>query len=389
VPVSPVVSISAKGEARLRRGHPWIYRSDVTDADAEAGAVVRVIGPNQRPLGRAFFSDRSQITLRMVSREDDDLDERFWRARLESAIAFRERLAIDASAWRLVHGEGDLVPSLIVDRYADVLVVQTLSQGTERLLPTFARLLTDLTGARGVLERNDPRVRGLEGLEQRVSVVLGEVPERVLVHEGPVEYEVDLRHAQKTGLFLDQRENHAAAAGYARGRLLDAFSYHGGFALAMAAGCSRIDALDVSEAAVAQIRANAGRNRLPHVEAREANAFDELRRLDKAGARYETVVLDPPAFAKNKAALEKALAGYKEINLRALRLLEPGGMLVTCTCSYHVDDVMFAAVVHEAAVDAGCQVTEVERRTQGRDHPVLLGVPETRYLTCLILRKAA
>ena len=248
MPVSPVVSISAKGEARLRRGHPWIYRSDVTDVDAEAGDVVRVIGPNQRPLGRAFFSDRSQITLRMVSREDHDLDERFWRARLESAIAFRERLAIDASAWRLVHGEGDLVPSLIVDRYADVLVVQTLSQGTERLLPTFARLLTDLTGARGVLERNDPRVRGLEGLEQRVSVVLGEVPERVLVHEGPVEYEVDLRHAQKTGLFLDQRENHAAAAGYARGRLLDAFSYHGGFALAMAAGCTRVDALDVSEA---------------------------------------------------------------------------------------------------------------------------------------------
>jgi 23S rRNA (cytosine1962-C5)-methyltransferase len=386
--VSPVVSISAKGEARLRRGHPWIYRSDVTGADAEPGAVVRVIGPNQRPLGRAFFSDRSQITLRMVRREDEDLDDHFWRARIASAIAFRERLAIDASAWRLVHGEGDLVPSLIVDRYADVLVVQTLSQATERLLPTFARLLTDLTGARGVLERNDPRVRGLEGLEQRVSVVLGEVPDRVLVHEGPVEYEVDLRHSQKTGLFLDQRENHAAAAGYARGRLLDAFSYHGGFALAMAAGCTRVDALDVSEAAVAQIRANAGRNRLPHVEAREANAFDELRRLDKAGARYETVVLDPPAFAKNKAALDKALAGYKEINLRALRLLEPGGTLVTCTCSYHVDGGMFAAVVHEAALDAGCQVTEVERRTQGRDHPVLLGVPETRYLTCLILRKA-
>ncbi len=389
MPVSPAVQISSRGKSRVRRGHPWIYRSDVLGAEAEGGDVVRVLGPHQRPLGRAFFSDRSQITLRMVSREDRDVDELFWRTRLESAIAFRERLAIDASAWRLVHGEGDLVPSLIVDRYADVLVVQTLSQGTERLLPTFARLLADLTGARGVLERNDPRVRGLEGLEQRVSVVLGEVPERVLVHEGPVEYEVDLRLAQKTGLFLDQRENHAAAAGYARGRLLDAFSYHGGFALAMAAGCTRVEALDVSEAAVAQIRANAARNRLPHVEAREANAFDELRRLDKAGARYETVVLDPPAFAKNKAAIEKALAGYKEINLRALRLLEPGGTLVTCTCSYHVDDNMFAAVVHEAAVDAGCQVTEVERRTQGRDHPVLLGVPETRYLTCLILRKAA
>ena len=186
----------------------------------------------------------------------------------------------------------------------------------------------------------------------------------MLVHEGPVGTKVDLRLGQKTGLFLDQRENRAAAASYARGRLLDVFSYHGGFALAMAGQCARVEALEVSEAAVAQIRANAARNRLPHVEAREANAFDELRRLEKAGARYDTVVLDPPAFAKNKAALEKARAGYKEINLRALKLLEPGGILVTCTCSYHVDDEMFAAVVHEAAVDAGCQVSMVERRTR-------------------------
>ena len=279
------VQISARGEARLRHGHPWIYRSDVADADAGGGDVVRVHRPAPAPARARLFSDRSQIALRMVTRDDRAVDDAFWRARLEAAIAFRDRLAIDASAWRLVHGEGDLLPSLIVDRYADVLVVQTLSQGTERLLPTFARLLVELTGAAGVLERNDPRVRALEGLDQRVSVVLGEVPERVRVHEGPVEYEVDLRHGQKTGLFLDQRENHAAAAGYARGRLLDAFSYHGGFALAMAPACTSVEALDVSAAAVAQIRANAARNRLPHVEAREANAFDELRRLEKAGAR--------------------------------------------------------------------------------------------------------
>lgn len=381
------VQISPRGEARLRHGHPWIYRSDVAQTDAAAGEVVRVVGANQRPLGQAFFSDQSQITLRMVTRDDRPVDEAFWRGRLEAAIAFRQRLAIDASAWRLVHGEGDLVPSLIVDRYGDVLVMQTLSQGTERLLPLFARLLQELTGATGILERNDPRVRGLEGLDQRVSVVLGEVPELVRVHQGPIEYEVDLRTAQKTGLFLDQRENHAAAATYARGRLLDAFSYHGGFALAMAAACTKVEALDVSAPAVAQLQANAARNRLPHVEAREANAFDELRRLEKSGARYDTVVLDPPAFAKNKAALDKARTGYKEINLRALRLLEPGGVLVTCTCSYHVQDAAFAEIVQEAAVDAGCQVTVVERRTQGRDHPVLLGVPETQYLTCLILRK--
>ena len=385
----PDVSISSRGEARVRHGHPWIYRSDIVDAAADAGEVVRVLGPHRRPLGRALFSDRSQIVLRMVTRDDRDVDETFWRARLAAAIAFRERLGIDASAWRLVHGEGDLLPSLIVDRYGEVLVVQTLSQGTERLLPVFVRLLMELTGAVGVLERNDPRVRALEGLDQRVSVVAGAVPDLVQVHEGPVEYEIDLRHAQKTGLFLDQRENHAAAAGYARGRLLDAFSYHGGFALAMAAACSRVEALDVSAPAVEQLRANAARNRLPHVDAREANAFDELRRLDKSGARFDTVVLDPPAFAKNKASLTKALGGYKEINLRALRLLEPGGVLVTCTCSYHVGDALFAEVVHEAAVDAGCQVSVVERRTQGRDHPVLLGVPETQYMTCLILRKMA
>jgi 23S rRNA (cytosine1962-C5)-methyltransferase len=385
--VSSHVQISPRGEARIRHGHPWIYRSDVAANEAQAGEVVRVVGAHQRPLGHAFFSNQSQIALRMLTRDDRPIDEAFWRHRLETAILFRDRLGIDASAWRLVHGEADLLPSLIVDRYGDVLVIQTLSQGSDRLLPLFARLLMELTGASGVLERNDPRVRGLEGLEQRVSVVLGEVPELVRVHQGPIEYEIDLRHAQKTGLFLDQRENQAAAAGYARGRLLDAFSYHGGFALAMAAACTKVEALDVSAAAVAQIRANAARNRLPHVEAREANAFDELRRLEKAGTRYDTVVLDPPAFAKNKAALEKARAGYKEINLRALRLLDPGGVLVTCTCSYHVHDAVFAEIVHDAAVDAGCQVTVVERRTQGRDHPVLLGVPETQYLSCLILRK--
>jgi 23S rRNA (cytosine1962-C5)-methyltransferase len=385
--VSSHVQISPRGEARIRHGHPWIYRSDVAANEAQAGEVVRVVGAHQRPLGHAFFSNQSQIALRMLTHDDRPIDEAFWRHRLETAILFRDRLGIDASAWRLVHGEADLLPSLIVDRYGDVLVIQTLSQGSDRLLPLFARLLMELTGASGVLERNDPRVRGLEGLEQRVSVVLGEVPELVRVHQGPIEYEIDLRHAQKTGLFLDQRENQAAAAGYARGRLLDAFSYHGGFALAMAAACTKVEALDVSAAAVAQIRANAARNRLPHVEAREANAFDELRRLEKAGTRYDTVVLDPPAFAKNKAALEKARAGYKEINLRALRLLDPGGVLVTCTCSYHVHDAVFAEIVHDAAVDAGCQVTVVERRTQGRDHPVLLGVPETQYLSCLILRK--
>lgn len=383
------VSISPRGEARLRHGHPWIYRSDVDAAGAAGGEVVTVRGARDRVLGQAFFSDRSQIALRMVTRDDRPVDEAFWRARLEAAIGFRATLGIDGSACRLAHGEADLLPSIIVDRYGDVLVLQTLSQGSDRLLPVLTKLLVELTGAAGIIERNDPRVRQLEGLESRVTVLHGDVPARVAVHEGAVEYDVDVHGGQKTGLFLDQRENHAAAAGYARGRLLDAFSYHGGFALALAAACSSVEALDVSADAVATIASNAVKNRLPHVQAREANAFDELRRLEKAGARYETVVLDPPAFAKNKASVEKALSGYKDINLRALRLLEPGGILVTCSCSHHVSEEMFAEVVHAAACDAGSLVSVVEQRTQGRDHPVLLGVPETKYLKCLILRKLA
>ncbi|MFN7979568.1 MAG: class I SAM-dependent rRNA methyltransferase [Vicinamibacterales bacterium] len=383
------VHISPRGETRLRHGHPWIYRSDVAAEGAAGGTVVRVLGARDRVLGHAFFSDQSQIALRMLTRDDRPIDEAFWRGRIDAAVRFRDTLHIEGSAFRLIHGEADLLPSIVVDRYGDVLVVQTLSQGSDALLPLLTRLLVERTGATGVVERNDPRVRQLEGLESRVGVIHGEVPEYVPVHVGAIEYEVDVREGQKTGLFLDQRENHAAAAGYARGRLLDAFSYHGGFALAMAAACSSVEALDVSADAVGYIDANARRNRLPHVQAREANAFDELRRLEKTGARYETIVLDPPAFAKHKGAVPKALAGYKDINLRALRLLEPGGVLVTCTCSHHVDEATFAEVVHDAALDAGATVSIVERRTQGRDHPVLLGVPETQYLKCLILRKLA
>lgn len=381
------VTVSPRGEARFRQGHPWIYRSDVDAGGAGGGEVVLVRNVRQKVLGSAFFSDRSQIALRMLTDDDRPVDERFWRARLEAALRFRERLAIDATAFRLVHAEADLLPSIVVDRYGDVLVVQTLSQGAERLLPDLAVWLADVTGVAGIVERNDPRVRQLEGLDQRVSVVLGEVPELVAVREGAIEYDVDVRSGQKTGLFLDQRENHAAAAGYARGRALDAFSYHGGFALAIASACTSVEALDVSADAVTHIQGNAVRNRLPHVQAREANTFDELRRLEKAGVRYDMIVLDPPAFAKNKTAVPKAIAGYKEINLRALRLLVPGGILITCSCSHHVGEDTFAEIVHAAAIDAGSTVSLVEQRTQGRDHPVLLGVPETRYLKCLIVRK--
>jgi 23S rRNA (cytosine1962-C5)-methyltransferase len=350
---------------------------------------VEVRSPRQRVLGRAFFSDQSQITLRMVARGDAAVDDAFWRARLESAVAFRRGLQIDATAYRLVHGEADLIPSLIVDRYGDYLVVQALSQTTDRLLPKFVSALVDVTGARGVLARNDPRVRLLEGLEQRVEVVHGEVPETITAHEGPVAYEVDPWKGQKTGLFLDQRENRDAAALYTRGRLLDCFSYNGGFALRLARHADRAEAVDISTDAVARITDNARRNGLTNLEAREANVFDELRRLEHAGERYDTIVLDPPAFAKNKASIPKALAGYKDINLRALKILKPGGYLITCSCSYNVDEATFAEVIYEASIDSHVPVTVVEKRMQGRDHPVLLGVPETYYLKCFILRRVA
>ena len=383
------VVITPRGEERLRSGHPWIYKSDIARSDARAGDTVQVLGGRGRTVGQALYSDRSEITLRLLTRGTEAADLGLWRSRLAQAIGFRDSLDIDASACRLVHGEADLLPSLIVDRYSDWLVVQALSQGVDRLLPDLAQLLVDLLKPAGILARNDPRVRLLEGLEQRVDVLYGSVPGQIEVREGQVSYLVDPYRGQKTGLFLDQRENRAAAARYARGRLLDAFSYNGGFALALAPACDQVLAVDISQDAVARIRMNAGRNGYTHVQARAMNVFDELRELERLGERFDTIVLDPPAFAKNKASVQKALSGYKEINLRALKLLAPGGFLVTCSCSYNVSEGDFADVLASAAVDAHANVTVVEKRMQARDHPVLITVPETYYLKCFILRKLA
>jgi len=385
----PTAVITRKGVDRVRAGHPWIYRSDVSDLQADRGAVVDVRDGRGALLGRALSSTESQITLRMLTRDTTPIDGTFWRSRLASAIAVRERLHLDGTAMRLVHGEADLLPSLIVDRYADVLVVQTLSQGTDTHRDLIIELLVELLQPRGVLLRNDPKVRTLEGLPQEVVLAYGEVPEQVEVREGPITYLVDPWHGQKTGLFLDQSENHAAAATYARGRALDAFSYHGGFALRMAPHVDHVLALDASADAVAAITANASRHGFGNLEAREDNVFDALRELERAEERFDTIVLDPPAFAKHKGAVPKAVSGYKDINLRALRLLNPGGHLITCTCSAHVDEGMFGGIVLSAATDAQVSVVVVEKRMQARDHPVLLSVPETYYLKCFVLRRAA
>jgi 23S rRNA (cytosine1962-C5)-methyltransferase len=381
------VAIGRRGEDRLRSGHPWVYKSDVSDVRADGGDVVRVIGARGGAIGQALYSDRSEIALRYVTRSTEPLDAAFWRARFEDAIRFRQSLEIDATAYRLVHGEADRLPSLVVDRYGDYLVLQALSQGIDRLVPTLIESLVELAAPAGILARNDPRVRLLEGLEQRVDVIHGSVPETIEVREGHVQYAVDPYRGQKTGLFLDQRENRVAAAQYARGRLLDTFSYNGGFALALAPKCDEVIAIDISEEAVARIALNAQRNGLANVQARAMNVFDELRELERRGERFDTIVLDPPAFAKNRAAVPKALSGYKEINLRALKLLAPGGFLITCSCSYNVSEAAFADILASAAVDAHAEVAVVEKRMQGRDHPVLLTVPETYYLKCFILRK--
>ena len=381
------VTISPRGEERLLNGHPWIYRSDVAKAEAGGGETVQVRSSRGRPLGYALYSDRSEIAIRLLSRDAEAPTPALWRQRIADAIGYRESLNIDATAYRLVHGDADRLPSLIVDRYGDYLVLQTLSQGTDRLLPGIVEALVALLQPAGILARNDPRVRELEGLERRVEVVHGTVPEMIEVREGGVTYQVDPYRGQKTGLFLDQRENREAARRYAHGRLLDAFSYNGGFALALAPACTEVLAVDISEDAVARITANAARNQLANIQARAMNVFDELRELERAGSRFDTIVLDPPAFAKNKASVRKALSGYKEINLRALKLLTAGGCLVTCSCSYNVSEADFADVLASAAVDAHAEVMVVEKRTQGRDHPILITIPETYYLKCFILRK--
>ncbi|MCC7416464.1 MAG: class I SAM-dependent rRNA methyltransferase [Acidobacteria bacterium] len=390
--IHPFAIVTPRGEARLAAGHPWIYRADVREVHAGGGDRVIVRNARGRSLGHALFSDRSQIALRLLTRDGggdaDPADDRLIRARLDAAIAFRGSLAIDATAYRLVHGEADRLPSLIVDRYGDWLVVQTLSQGMDRLQPLVVAALQERLQPRGILARNDPRTRLLEGLDRRVEVLAGKVPETVSVEEAGVAYEVDLRRGQKTGLFLDQRENRLAALPYAHGRLLDCFTYDGGFALVLGRRCEDPVAIDASEEAIARVRRNAARNGVA-VDARAGNVFDELRGLERLRQRFDTIVLDPPAFAKSKAAVANARAGYKEINLRALRLLRPGGTLVTCSCSYNIGETELADVIREAAADVEAQVTVVEKRMQGRDHPVLLAMPESHYLKCFILRKLA
>ena len=381
------VAISQRGVERVLSGHVWIYRADVLDArEADAGAIVRVQDGRRHFWGQALYSSKSQIALRLLTRDERPFDGAFLAERIAAAASLRRQVVDGAQAYRLVSAEGDLLPSLIIDRYGPCFVIQTLTQGMDRLKPQIVGILQQTFSPRSILERNDVAVRGLEGLPEQKGTLAGESLSEVEVEENGLRFIFDLMGGQKTGGYLDQRENRLAARPYARGRALDCFSYTGGFALHLARQCDSVLGIDSSPEALRLARRNQQLNGVTNAEWKEANCFDFLKAADQQKQRYDTIVLDPPAFARQKSKLEAAWRGYKELNLRALKMLNPGGFLLTCSCSHHVSEADLLEIVAEAALDAHRTVTVVERRTQSRDHPILLTVPETHYLKCLILR---
>lgn len=381
------ITISTRGAKRVRQGHLWVYRSDVRQAgDVAPGAIVRVVDEAGNFVGQAFYSDRSEISLRFLSTREEAIDREWWSTRLRQCAERRAAIARQTNAYRLVYSEGDLLPSLIVDVYDNVLVLQTLSQGTELLQGLFVEMLVEQFNPRAVIERNDARVRELEGLELKSGVLYGDAPNEIEISQHGIRFIVSPLSGQKTGAFLDQRENYQAAQQVAHGRALDCFTFNGGFALHIAPSCESVLAIDISGEAIAAAQRNAELNGKSNVEFRTANVFDALREMESAGERFDTIILDPPAFAKNRATVKSAARGYKEINLRALKLLKVGGVLVTCSCSYHMSEELFLDIIADAALDARRRVQIVEKRGQSTDHPVLLGVPETHYLKCVIAR---
>jgi 23S rRNA (cytosine1962-C5)-methyltransferase len=378
-------TVHPRGVKRLRQGRLWIYAGDVLRVrDAQGGDVVAIEDERGHPYGFAFYSDASQITLRWCAPPGAAPDRAFWRARLRQAEAYRHRVVTDTNAYRLVYSEGDLLPSLIIDRYGEHFVLQTLSQGADRLKATWVDLLQELFTPASIIERNDASVRKLEHLPQQTGILAGSVPPEVSIRMNGVEFGLDLLGGQKTGAFLDQRENYAAATAYAHGRALDAFAFAGGFSLHLSPRVNTVLAVDISEEACALARRNAVRNGCTNVTVQAANVFDLLHELENTGERFDTIVLDPPSFTKGKASVEGAYRGYKEINLRALLLLNPGGTLVTCSCSYHMSETLFLEMLAESATDARRPLRLIEQRLQARDHPIALGVPETKYLKCVI-----
>jgi 23S rRNA (cytosine1962-C5)-methyltransferase len=382
----PKLKISRRGTARLQEGHVWVYRSDILSVDGiPPGALVNVTDERGRFLGTAFYSSSSQIAIRMLSTEAVSDLSGLLRGRIQAAITYRERIVENTDAYRVVFSEADFLPGLIVDRYNDLLSLQVLTQAmdAESVRNLVLSELSERLKPAAIIERVDPRVRTLEQLLFRSSgLIRGEKSTTVFSMNG-VQFHFDAMEGQKTGAFLDQRENYAAAAKYARGEALDIFCYQGGFALHLAQHCSKVVGVDSSRPALEVAEKNAALNHR-EIEWIEGNAFDLLRDYADSGHQYDTIILDPPAFAKSRRTLDTAMRGYKELNLRVLKMLRPGGILVTCSCSYHVSEAEFMEVVAQAARDVHRNLRIVENRTQARDHPMLLSVPETCYLKCLI-----
>jgi 23S rRNA (cytosine1962-C5)-methyltransferase len=387
----PTVKISPRGATRLKSGHVWVYRSDIVSADGvEPGSMVRVIDHRGKPIGTALYSSSSQIAIRMISNEPIADFPALLRQRIAEAIAYRERIVHNTNAYRVIFSEGDFLPGLIVDRYNEILSVQILTQAmdAEAVRAAILAELTDRLHPESIFERVDPRVRELETLPTRVSGLLQGEKTATALNMNGLQFRYDALEGQKTGSFLDQRENYFATAHYGRGEALDVFCYQGGFALHLAPRCSQVTGVDSSRPALEIADQNAALNQKhlggKEIEWIEANAFDLLKDYATSNRHYDTVVLDPPAFAKSKRDLDAALRGYKELNLRALKMLRPGGLLVTCSCSYHVSQADFLEMLASAALDARRTLRLIEVRGQAKDHPVLLNVPETAYLKCVI-----
>lgn len=375
-------------DKRVLRGHPWVFRSDIARVDGafNPGDVVDVLSAKGRFLGRAMYNPQSMISLRMFTLRDEIVDEAFIRARVRRALGFRRHFA-DLSSCRLIFAESDGLPALVADAFGDVIVIQSLALGMEAWKPVVVDELVEQLHPRGVWERSDVKVRELEGMEQTRGLLRGEVPDRVEMLENGIRFLVDVKEGQKTGYFLDQKENRAAIAPFVRGaRVLDCFTHTGAFALHAAKyGAAEVVGVDVSDTACAAAAENARLNGFD-VKFDEANAFDLLRERYDAHERYDAIILDPPAFTKTRAAVEAALRGYKEINLRAMKMVRDGGFLITCSCSHHVLPAQFSEMLVSAAADAKVTLRQIEQRTQGRDHPILPASPETQYLKCHILQ---
>lgn len=383
------VTLRKTRETSVRAGHPWIYASEIDKVDGafENGDIVDVLNFRGGYIGRAFYNPVSQISIRMLTTQDEPCDRDFFRARIADAWEYRKKLC-DPNSCRLIYSESDFMPGLVVDKFGDYLSVQILSLGMERIRDTLVELLVEVVSPKGIYERSDVPVRRYEGLEQRTGLLYGEVPDHIDMYENGILFDIDIKEGQKTGFFLDQKQNRAGIAPFCKdARVLDCFCHNGSFSLHAAKfGAKSVLGVDISEDALIVARENARRNGLDNVVFEAHNCFDHLRELTDAGEKFDLVVLDPPAFTKSKNTVPSALRGYKEINLRGLKLVAPGGYLVTCSCSQHISAEMFQQMINEAVRDSKKRVRMIEYRTQGYDHPILPASPETKYLKCMYLQ---